>query len=175
MVTESRESFKENIRLLYPGIKFANKGNFKTGDIYCIIISDDCYNVDEYIAVQEYECTHCHKIFKSNKRLLNRFYGTYAFKTNRITQDVLKEYDAKVDDMHFCSKECMLNHKNEIIIKLEEETLARHNNDKDFPPDAYITRSTFDDKTNGAGYIYKISKKINKRILCRSDKLCSYL
>ena len=77
--------------------------------------------------------------------------------------------------MHFCSKECLLNHKSDVITMLEEETLNRQNNDKDFAPDTFITRHTFDKTTKGAGYIYKISKKVNKRVLCWSNQLCTYL
>jgi len=159
MTTDSRETFKENIRALYPDVKFANNGKLKDGDVYCIIISDNCYNTEEYIAVKDYQCAHCGKTFKSNEKLLNKFYGTYEFKTSRITSDVLREYEPKIKDMRFCSKYCMLNHKNEIINMLIDETLVRHNNDKDFPPDVFITRDIFNDKAGDVGYIYKISKK----------------
>lgn len=170
MVTESRDTFKENIRALYPNIKFANNGKLKTGDIYCIIISDNCYDTEEYIAVKDYECSHCHKVFKSNEKVLNKFYGTYEFKTSHIVTDVLKEYDTKIKDMQFCSKECMLKHKSEIITELEEKTLLIYNNDKDFPLDVFITRNTFDNKTNAAGYIYKISKKSTKEFYVGQTK-----
>ena len=36
MITDSRENFKDNLRALYPDIKFANNGKLKNGDIYCI-------------------------------------------------------------------------------------------------------------------------------------------
>lgn len=162
MITESRETFKENIRTLYPNVRFANNGKLKEGDIYCIIISDNCFNAAEHLAVKDYECDHCKKTFKSNEKLLNKYYSVYEFKTKRVTADVLKEYEARIKDMHFCSKECLLNHKSDVITMLEEETLNRHDNDKDFTPDIFITRHTFDKTTNGAGYIYKISKKSTK-------------
>ena len=162
MVTESRETFKENLRALYPDIKFANNGKLKEGDIYCIIISDNCFNAAEHLAVKDYLCKHCGKSFKSNEKLLIKYYSVYEFKTKRVTADVLKEYEARIKDMRFCSRECLLNHKEEIIAMLEKETLNRQGNDKDFPPDIFITRHTFDKSTNNAGYIYKISKRSTK-------------
>ena len=62
------ETFKENLKALYPNIKFAKNGKLKNGEIYCIIISDNCYNIEEYLNIKEYECSHCHKIFKSNEK-----------------------------------------------------------------------------------------------------------
>jgi len=162
VITESRETFKENIRTLYPNIKFANNGKLKEGDIYCIIISDNCFNAAEYLAVKDFVCNHCGKTFKSNERLLNRYYSAYEFKTKHVTADVLKEYEARIKDMRFCSKECLLNHKGDVISMLEEETLNRQGNDKDFAPDIFITRHTFDKTIKGVGYIYKISKKSTK-------------
>ena len=159
MITASRETLKENIRALYPNIKFANNGKLKEGDIYCIIISDNCYNAAEHIAVKEYICDHCNKIFKSNEKLLNRYYSVYEFKTKQVSSDVLREYEARIKDMLFCSRDCLLKHKEEVISMLEKETLDRNNNDKDFPPDIFITRHTFDKVIKGVGYIYKISKR----------------
>lgn len=159
MITPSRETFKENIRALYPNIKFANKGKLEAGDLYCIIISDNCHNAAEYLSIKEYECPHCHRIFKSNEKLLNKFYGLYEFKTSRVTADVLKDLEPKIKDMCFCSRSCMLDHKTAIMSMLEEETLERHENDADFVPDTFITRYTFDESVGGTGYIYKISKK----------------
>jgi len=157
MITDSRDSFKENMKTLYPNIKFANNGKLKNGDIYCIIISDTCYNTEQYTAIKEYECGHCHKIFKSNEKFLNRYWGTYSFKTNHITPEVLKEHEAQIKDLCFCSKQCELNHKNDIINMLEEKTIARYGGDNDFIPDVFITKDVFID--NSDGYVYKISKK----------------
>lgn len=166
MVTESRETFKENIRLLYPEVKFANNGKLKDGDIYCIIISDTCYNTEEHIIVKDYECSHCGKIFKSNEKLLLKYRGTYEFKSKTIINEVLRENEAKIKDMHFCSNSCLMEHKNDVIEMLEEETLIKNGHDKDAPPDVFITKESFDnyadDGSSIGGYIYKISKRSTK-------------
>ncbi len=165
MITESRETFKENLKALYPNIKFAKSSKLKNGDIYCIIISDSCYNIEKYLNIKEYECSHCHKIFKSNEKLLNRYLSLYIFKTNYVDSSVLKDYENDIKSMCFCSKRCELEHMLTITSMLEEETLTRHNGDKDFPPDTFITKETFmniDNQISKGGYIYKISKKSTK-------------
>lgn len=158
MITESRDTFKENIKSLYPNIKFANNRKLKDGDIYCIIISDSCYNTEEYTSLTEHECGHCHKIFKSSPKLLNRYYSKYIFKTDTVLSEVLDNYESFIKDLRFCSKKCEEDHKPEILKMLEEATAAKYTDDN-FIPDVFISKSTFDSDAYVDGYIYKISKK----------------
>jgi hypothetical protein len=161
MIAESRESFKENIKLLYPNVKFANNSKLKNGDIYCIIISDSCYNIEEYLDIKEYECSHCHNMFKTNEKHLYKYRWAYLFRSNRVDSKVLKDYEDDIKSMCFCSKRCKLDHILDITDMLEKETLDMHQGDKDFPPDTFITKETFMniDNISRGGYIYKISKK----------------
>lgn len=157
MIAESREAFKENIRLLYPNIKFANNGKLKDGDIYCIIISDNCYNPENYLTVLEFECSHCKKTFKSNQKLLHKYLGTYEFRNSNILPEILNNYQTYITDLCFCSKTCELEHKQDIIKMLEDESALKYA-DNDFIPDVFITKDTFTSSSKG-GYIYKITKK----------------
>jgi len=157
MIAESREAFKENIRLLYPNIKFANNGKLKDGDIYCITISDNCYNPENYLTILEFECSHCKKTFKSNQKLLHKYQGTYEFRNNNILPEILNNYQTYITDLCFCSKTCELEHKQDIIKMLEDESALKYADD-DFIPDVFITKDTFTSSSRG-GYIYKITKK----------------
>lgn len=170
MITESRETFKKNLRELYPNIKFANNGKLKHGDIYCIIISDNCYNIEEYLNIKEYECDHCHKIFKSNLKLLYKYWSAYIFKTGHISDDVFKDYRDEINNLHFCSKKCEIDHIAEVIKKLEDETRSRHNGDIDVPPDTFISKNTFMINNEGNGYIYKITKRSTKEFYVGQTK-----
>lgn len=161
MITDSRENFKDNLRALYPEIKFANNRKLKNGEIYCIIISDNCYNIEEYLDIKEYECSHCHKIFKSNEKKLNKYYYTGMFKNDNIDKEILNEHINEIKNMRFCSKLCELEHMLTITSMLEEETNIKFNGD--FTPDIFITKDTYSNNNNNnnnvIGYIYKISKK----------------
>ena len=101
------------------------------------------------------------KYLKVMKKLLNRYWSLYIFKTNYVDSNVLKDYENDIKSMCFCSKRCELEHMLTITSMLEEETLTRHNGDKDIPPDTFITKHTFMNNDKGDGYIYKISKKHN--------------
>ena len=95
MITESGETFKDNMRLLYPNIKFANSKKLKDGDVYCIIISDNCYNAEKYITVLDYKCSHCNKTFKSNEKLLIKFgsyFNSISLFDNKIDKSVVNDY-----------------------------------------------------------------------------------
>lgn len=159
MITESRVTFKENIKLLYPNIKFANNNKLTDGDVYCIIISDNCYNLEEYLDIQEYECSHCHKIFKSSLKLLHKYWSAYIFKTPHVSDLVFQEHKDKILNTQFCSKKCELEFKDNMIEMLEKETMNRDSSDYDTPPDIFISKNTFMINGKGDGYIYKITKK----------------
>lgn len=176
MITESRETFKDNMRLLYPNIKFANSKKLKDGDVYCIIISDNCYNAEKYITVLDYKCSHCNKTFKSNEKLLIKFgsyFNSISLFDNKIDKSVVNDYIDKIKAMVFCSKNCMEEHKQNIIEDLRYETLKKHNFDKDFAPDTFIDNFTFTNHygNNILGFIYKITKKSTKEFYIGQTKL----
>ena len=152
-----------------------NNGKLKNGDIYCIIISDNCYNIEEYLDIKEYECSHCKKIFKSSEKRVNKYYYTGMFKNDNIDKEILNEHINEIKNMRFCSKLCELEHMLTITSMLEEETNIKFNGD--FTPDIFITKDTYSNNNNNnvIGYIYKISKKSTQEKSQGKQELYLYL
>ena len=50
------------------------------------------YNIEEYLDIKEYECSHCKKIFKSSEKRVNKYYYTGMFKNDNIDKEILNEH-----------------------------------------------------------------------------------
>lgn len=140
MVCETRDQFKELIRLQYgEKIAFRYSRNLKEGDLYCIIIGEHCYNADRYFNKVQFSCDFCgasvetyygRGIGFSNSEIRYSFYGIQGYASKR-----------------FCSERCKHEYKQIECSKLRPEDYDEF----------YVSRDMFTEQI--AGYIYKITKK----------------
>lgn len=140
IICKSRDKFKELIRENYgEKISFRYSNKLKPGDIYCIIIAENCYNTERYFSRVECVCDNCgckmsspigKFITFSDWQIKEYFFGINDYKSKR-----------------FCSDKC----KSEYINK--ETNKLKPDEEKEF----YIQRDMFTEQVNG--YIYKITKK----------------
>lgn len=152
MMVNSKEEFKEAIRMTYgDDIKFKKTKDTKEGDIFISIISYDCYNAEEYVAVQTYKCACCGKEFKSNKHYLTKLYSTWSLKN--ICKPLYDERYQEIENYVYCCYGCEQKHLDKL--KDEFEEYARIN---DIVSDSYVDRYDSCGSSN-YGYIYMISKK----------------
>lgn len=152
MMVNSKDEFKEAIRLTYgDDIKFKRTKDLKEGDIFISIISYDCYNAEEYVAVQHYVCANCGKEFLSNKHYLRKLYGTFRLK--HICEPLYNERFQEIENYAYCCGTCRATHE----IKLEEE-FTQYAKENDLVSDSWVKRND-NYGTTDYGYIYMISKK----------------
>lgn len=60
IICESRDHFKQLIKEQYgDDILFRRPKNAKTGDLYCTIIGEHCYNVERYFNKTVFKCDCC--------------------------------------------------------------------------------------------------------------------
>lgn len=148
----SREHFKEIMRDMYSPEKvhFANSKKLVVGDIYINIISEDCYNTEQYFILQDYKCSCCGREFKTNEKSLKKFYSMYSFKS-ACKEKYLASED-EINNMVFCSNYCMDKKEKQIVNDFKE--FAKNN---DLLQENFISKESFSKYTSG--YIYMISKK----------------
>ena len=150
---ETREQFKAIMRDMYKPkeVHFANTRKLVNGDIYINIISEDCYNTAEYFILNDYTCSCCGRNFKTNNRLLIKFYSTWAIR-NACEEKYLKN-EIEIANMVFCTNSCRNIKENQLIDEYKE--YARANNL--IEDNTWISRDTF--SKYDYGYIYQITKK----------------
>lgn len=140
IICNDRNHFKELIRENYGNeILFRYSKKLQVGDLYCVIIAENCYNTERYFTRVKCKCDNC-KIDMTSE--IDRF---IVLNDWEIEHDLfgIEEYKNK----KFCSHNC----KNEYIGK--EIKRIRPNEEQQF----YISRDMFTEDING--YIYKITKK----------------
>lgn len=140
LICDSREQFKDIIRSEYgKDIKFRYSKNLNTGDLYCIIIGEHCYNMEKYFNKIKFTCDCCgatietyfgKAIYFSDYEVRHNFYG-------------IQEYAEK----RFCSYNCKQLYKDKEHIKLNPD------DEQEF----FVSKDMFTE--NIAGYIYLITKK----------------
>lgn len=140
LICDSREHFKEIIKAEYgDNIAFRYSKKLKSGDLYCIIIGEHCYNAERYFNKVTFTCDLCgatvetyygRGIYFSDYEVRNSFYNIQEYAERR-----------------FCSNKC----------KAVFEDRERHKLKPDDEQEFYIQRDMFTE--NVAGYIYKITKK----------------
>lgn len=60
IICDSREEFKSIIRDIYgKNISFRYNKNLKVGELYCIIIGEHCYDVEQYFQKVTFTCDNC--------------------------------------------------------------------------------------------------------------------
>lgn len=150
----SREHFKEIMRDLYKpkNIYFANSKKLIDGDIFVSIISEDCYNVETYLNVQEYQCACCDKTFKANKKLLHSFSDYVVRELRDICAPLFEKRKEEFKDMVFCSRICQEEKNNRLLE--EFKNFAKEN---DMLSEEWISKDSFN--ISDKGYIYMITKK----------------
>lgn len=142
-ICDSREHFKELIREEYgENIPFRNTKKLNTGDLYCIIIGEHCYNAERYFNRIEYTCACC------GCKVTGYIDKSHKIKDYEIKNELCNQID-KYADLHFCSYECK-----EHFIKRERQKCL----DDGLIDESFITKDSY--SYNGiSGYIYKITKK----------------
>ena len=142
MVCDSREQFKKIMRETYNGnIKFARSKKMIDGDLYCIITRNTEYESEFIkISVLKVNCDNC-----SNEIVIAE---TDKYKDKLLN---VKHYDLQLDNKYnYCSKECFINHHDEL------KNVVLEKNDG-INPNEFIYRTSYYDESDG--YIYKITKK----------------
>lgn len=151
-ICNSREHFKEIMRSMYgEDIKFANSKKLPLGTLYIVIISEDCYDAEQYVSVMDYTCSCCGKQFKSISKSLRKISSTYEL--DKLNHNLLLSKKDEIDNMVFCCNSC----KEKTYESIKEEFNA-YNEDNDLIPEFYIDRNTFSSNYD-YGYIYKITKR----------------
>lgn len=152
MQCESREHFKEIIRDMYgKDIAFKNTSKLELGKLYCTIISENPYNVEDYFRVFKYKCDNCGKEWLQNGRKYINTFREYFIE--RESPEFLKLHKEELHKKIFCCQKCRDSFEEKYI---NEAIEYRKNNDD--VKDIWIDKDTFSSYSNG-GYIYMISKK----------------
>lgn len=142
-ICDSREHFKELIREEYgDNIAFRNSKKLNTGDLYCIIIAEHCYNTERYFNRIEYTCACC------GAKVVGYIDKSERISNWEIKDELCNQLD-KYGDLRFCSYQCKEHFKAKERTKCLADGLI---------DESFITRDTFK-RDDIAGYIYKISKK----------------
>ena len=144
LICESRDEFKSIIKDEYgENISFKYSKNLKPGDLYCIIIGENCYNSEQYFNKVQYNCDYCKATVTTYiKKPID--IDDYTIKYKLLN---LQQYTKK----RFCSHKCK-----EKYIQEEQEKLKAEN--QDYLDESWISRSDFINR-DLSGYIYKITKK----------------
>lgn len=154
IVCDSRDPFKSIIRDQYgEKIPFRYSKNLQPGDIYCVIIGEHCYNTERYFNKITFTCDCC-------GAKVETYYGKPIcladYEIRQRLYNIATYYDKR-----FCSNRC-------------KEAYLDNERSKIKPPEDsefYITKDMFTE--NISGYIYKITKKIYRRILYWTNNVCS--
>jgi len=143
LICESRNAFKEIIKDTYGNdIKFAYNRKYPAGTIYCIIIGEHCYNVEQYFNKTEFICSNC-------GCKTTAYAGKAIYLSDYEIRNALCNQLEKYQNARFCSNSCLMMFLN------RERKKCMDNGDVD---ESFISRETFS-FMNVAGYIYKITKK----------------
>lgn len=151
-ICNSREHFKEIMRSMYgEDIAFKNSKKLPIGTPYIVIISEDCYDAEEYVSVMDYTCSCCGKQFKAIPKSLRKIHSFWEF--DKLNHNLYVSRKDELESLVFCSNACQ--EKKVGAIKQEFEA---YNEDNDCVPEFYVDRNTFA-SYNQYGYIYKITKR----------------
>lgn len=151
-ICNSREHFKEIMRSMYgEDIAFKNSKKLPIGTPYIVIISEDCYDAEEYVSVMDYTCSCCGKHFKAIPKSLRRIHSFWEF--DKLNHNLYISRKDELESLVFCSSTCQ--EKTVGAIKQEFEA---YNEDNDCVPEFYVDRNTFASYSQ-YGYIYKITKR----------------
>lgn len=141
IICESRDHFKHLIKEQYSDdILFRRPKNAKTGDLYCTIIGEHCYNVERYFSKTVFKCDCCGAEVTT---FSNDYIGLSNYDFERLGGKT------KYIDKRFCSNECKHKYVDAEVLKLDP-------NDPDLV--GWITPDSFQN-ANKNGYIYKITKR----------------
>lgn len=152
-ICNSREHFKEIMRSMYgPNIAFKNSKNLPVGTPYVVIISEDCWDVEKYVSVMDYTCSHCGKEFKALQAKVIKL-GSEKSTLSSIYSKLYLTRANEIENMVFCCSTC----REQAFNKLKEE-FTQYVNENDLVPDIWVSKETFLSEYE-QGYIYKITKK----------------
>lgn len=144
LICDNREQFKSIIKSEYgDNISFRYSKTLKTGQLYCIIIGEHCYDTEKYFNKVSYKCDYCGgevSTYIKNHISINN--STIKYELSNIT-----DYSKK----KFCCNKCLSQY-----IEQEKQKLRMEN--EDYVDNEWITRDSFTNE-NLSGYIYKITKK----------------
>ena len=142
-ICESRDHFKELIREEYGSdIAFRNSKKLNTGDLYCIIIGEHCWNTERYFNRIEYTCACC------GCKVTGYIDKSHRIEDYEIRNKLCNQLD-KYSDLRFCSYKC-----HEHFLERERQKCL----DNGLIDESFITKDSY--SYNGiSGYIYKITKK----------------
>lgn len=139
-ICDSREHFKELIKEEYgDNITFRNTKKLKTGDLYCIIIGEHCWNTERYFNKVIFCCDCC------GAKIETFYYKPICLSDYEIRHYLfgIEEYKQK----RFCSNRCRDDYTD------KERKRIKPDEEKEF----FIEKDMF--TKDVSGYIYKISKK----------------
>ena len=114
------------------------------------IISENCYNTEQYLITNDYRCSNCGRNFKSNERFLKKFARTYSLKSK--CEQLYNDKKREIESMVFCCEKCRYEKEDEVEEEFKE--FVRVN---DPMGETWVNRDDFKEFENG--FIYKITKK----------------
>lgn len=142
-ICESRDHFKALIKEEYgENIAFRSTKKLQTGDLYCIIIAEHCYNTERYFNRIEYTCACC------GCKVTGYIDKSERISNFEIRNELCNQID-KYSNLRFCSYICKEN-----FIKKEHQKCL----DDGLIDESFITKDSYS-YDDIAGYIYKITKK----------------
>lgn len=149
-----REQFKQMIRELYKPqeIYFANSKKRQIGDLICVIISENAYDTEKYLLVNDYICYNCNKEFKANEKMLYKLSDYDLSHLKKICKEKYEQMENELLKMYFCCKNCYI----QIRTKLENE-FQDYAYNNDLISDIWISKENFSSYNDG--FIYMITKK----------------
>lgn len=167
MQCENRNHFKEIIKSMYDNdISFKNSSKLNVGDLFCTIISESCYNSEDYLQVFSSKCSCCGKeILYTNGE--NKLYKIPKYKYERLNHRFYSRIRDKINSNHYCSKEC-LSIAIDNIDKEYEEFKKTYDTIEE---NEWISREDKEYEISGYnGYIYKITKKSSNEVYIGQTK-----
>lgn len=141
IICDSRDHFKDIVRERYgDDVTFRRPKQAKTGDMYCTIIAEHCYNTEKYFTKTEFTCDGC-----------GSHITTFIDEPIRLNEYNINKLggDKSLLNKRFCSSQCLEHFAQ---AKRSEMNVADADSVGWITPDCFNTSNT-------NGYIYKISKR----------------
>ena len=158
-ICNDREQFKDIMRSMYgPDIAFRNSKKLPLGTPYIVIISENCYDAENYVSVMDYKCPCCDREFKAIPKMIIKFHNYELSDISRLCPELYLQRASELENMTFCCNACKEKKFNEL--KDEFKSYSDKNN---LVPETFIDKNTFLSAYN-SGYIYKMTKT-NKILL----------
>lgn len=148
LICESRQRFKEILLDLYSDealpLKFRASGSYQSGQKYCVIIGESCWNTEGYTTIVDCHCDNCNANFHALAKHI------YRIAESTIKFDLGADYE-EYGKYRYCSDRCRKEHQAKLIREYV------NNSDMSEDSDLWVTKNNL--SAGMGGYIYKITKR----------------